>query len=1333
MGISSIDSEAYILPMSYAQERIWFFERMVPNSPTYNIPFIFKLKGTIHPEILRRSLFHIIERQEVLRTTICELEGKPMQRVSLSSTNFSFKQKEKEDIEMEVGFENYVKQFALKPFDLEEGPLIRFELVNMKENYYYLLLNVHHIIFDAWSVDILKQEIISVYNMLESGDKDLLEPLELQYADYANWEKEMLLEKNKKKKMNFWKNYLNNAPPNLDLPTDYSRPTQQNYNGANIKFNIPNDLVEKSRSYTRSSASTLYFLYLGVFKVLLYKYTGRKDIIVGSPLSNRSEEFTQKLIGFFVNTLPIRSTIMPYSTIDNFLKKLIKNFFQVHENSEIPFEKIVQELNPERNANTHAFFQVMFTLSDQQHAPKPLGIEIEAERINTQTSKFDLVLYINCDEKKGYGEIEYNPDLFSEKTIHRMIKHYLVLLEEILNNPDKPIMKLNVLSRMEREEVISFEKLSYPTSFKLVHELFEKQVKKYGNCCAVMDKDEEWTYDQLNRRANQIANELLSQGISGNSIIGVMIKRSNEQIATLLGVLKAGCSYIPIDPGNPDERTEFILRDANAALLITDQDSGKGVQGITVLNLKDSLIQSDCNPNRCMNIPSNELVAYLIYTSGTTGKPKGLKISHASLINHLENMMQEFPYVENERVLQNINYTFDPSTTEIFGSLLSGSTLVLSDFNRQYDVDYLANLISCKKITRAQVLHTVLEKLIEIPKFVESQMLQYVFTGGEKLNKQLVQKFYQSMPSGIPLINLYGPSEGSVACSYYRCRLDDQHPVTPIGKPFQNYHMVILDENQEFLPNGVIGELYIGGEGVSLGYVNNLSLNEHSFVDLDLSNTSKIERYYRTGDLVKRLDSGDYVFISRKDSQVKIRGFRIELDEIKQLILSYPEIQAASIQVEMTQNDKRLFAFLVKQKDSSVTTNVLKNRIANKLPYYMVPSAIVWMEELPITKHGKLDKNKLPFEANDLLSREKQKPNSLLETELTNLWRKILGVIDIGVEDDFFDLGGHSIKVIELIGYIRKKLQYEVPITAIFQYRTIRSLASYLSSNKEINTSRVIVPLKVYNSSEKPLFFIHPGGGGAICYLSLANNINIDMPIYGIQSVGYDQDIEPYTSIPRMAEHYVKEIKTIQGSGPYRIAGWSMGGTIAFEMAKLLRKEGEEVSFIGLLDAHPFDRINQLKDREESIVVWGKSLGVESEELEGKSEKEKFLVVLNAAKKKGILPENAGREEVKRIINVMACNNVASDNYTFTEQVDKDLVVFHCLEKDPEHFHELVNPRDWEERTTEQVTADIIPGHHQNIMNSPHVEVLGERIAKLLKRSRGHGEPNNWQVEEAAT
>lgn len=1315
--ISDVEEEVYLLPASYAQERIWFFEKMVQQSATYNIPLIFKIKGSINSDTLKRTLLKITERHEVLRSTICEVKGEPMQRVSLHNASFSFKEKKKEKIEEEMGFNNYLKRFALEPFVLSEGPLIKFELIEMGEDLHYLLINVHHIIFDAWSIGLMKKEIIFIYSFMKDGRENELDQLDLQYADYANWEKEIFNEQNNREKMDFWKSYLDDTPPILDLPTDNIRPKNQSYNGENLTFKIPSDLFFKTRSYSKTNASTLYTFYLAVFKVLLYKYTGQKDIVVGTPISNRTEEFTQKLIGFFVNTLPIRTNITSDITFSSFLKRLVNNFFTVYEHTDMPFEKIVQELNPKRNSNVHPFFQVLFNLNEHQSKINETEIDIETESIHTHTSKFDFVLNLNCHENEGYGEIEYNSDLFNEENIERMMKHYLVLLEEIINDPEKPLSEYNIIAEKEKKEILYFKKSPYQNSLKYVHDLFEEQVKKKPNHYAVKDKYDEWTYIQLDRRSNKISNELLFQGVTSNSVIGIQMKRSNEQIAALLGILKIGCSYLPIDTSNPDERTAFMLRDSEAAGLITDGEGIANIQGIPVITFKDYRKQDDSSPNVPLDIPSSNLIAYLIYTSGTTGKPKGLKISHASLINHLESFKEEFPYKENERILQHINYTFDPSLLEIFGPLLTGNTIVLTDPDRQFDIDYLALLINEEQITRATILHSLLDKLLEVPIFTRIERLQYVFTGGEALNRHLVQKFYKNMLPGTPLINLYGPAEATVASSFYYCKADDNYPVSPIGKPFSNYHLVILDKNQQLVPVGVVGELYIGGESISAGYLNNTTLNQHSFVQLDLSGTGRRERFYRTGDLVKRFENGDHVFVARKDSQVKIRGFRIELDEVKRVILKYPEVKEAAAVVRPINNDKKLFVFLTKYENSFITANEVRDRLNNELPYYMVPSAIVWMDALPMSRNGKLDENKLSFTKNDLVTGEKRNPNSSVEIKLINLWKNILGAEDIGVDDDFFDLGGHSIKVIDLIGHVRKEFNFHLSITAIFEYRTVHALANHLESKQSVDTGRIVVQLKYASSEESPLFLIHPGGGGVLCYLPLTKNIKMDVPIFGIQSIGYDQDIEPYTSIPLMAERYITEMKKTQKTGPYRLAGWSMGGTIAFEMAKLLRMEGEEVSFIGLLDAYPFDQSGQKFKRDNPVAVWAKSLDIRSEKLKEKTQSEQYMIVLDAAKEKGILPENADIEDVKRIINVMGSNNIASDHYEYSEPVDRDLTVFHCTEKDTGHTHGLIDPMLWKERTTKNIVPVNITGHHNNIMSSPHVESLAQKISTFLERS----------------
>lgn len=1302
----STESEVYLLPTSFGQDRIYFFEKMFPNSATYNIPFIFKLRGTIQPQTLEKALSRIVEKHEILRTTITEVEGEPMQKVSLSPS-LSFKQLDKREIERTTSLEQYMQDFALRPFDFKSESLIRFELICIKEELYYLLINVHHIAFDAWSIDLLKKEILTHYTSIEEGTIDEGEELELQYGDFAGWERGEIDEEAMELQMDFWRGYLDGAPPQLELPTDFIRPLQPTYEGDNVRFSIPQELLLKVREYAKSNKATPYSFFLAAFNVLLYRYTGQKDIVVGTPVANRSEIFTHDLLGFFVNTLPIRSTINPYSKFPNFLKKSVQNFIQTFEYSNVPFERIVQAVNPERITSTQPIFQVMFTFHEGQRNDQNDSFLIEHEKIYTKTSKFDLVLYIGCDDKGGIGEIEYSSEIFTKTRMKKFIAHYLLLIEEILKQPNKPISKMKILDDHEKKELTLFKESHYPTNL-FFHEWFEETVRKHEAACAVKDKLASWTYKHLNTRADQIANELIKRGVRAPSRIGIQMTRSNEQLAALLAVFKIGCSYIPLDPSLPVSRREYILKDSGAVLLIQDEEyEGSGVP---VLFTKDCLIDQEVSVPKLLRSP-HETEAYVIYTSGTTGKPKGVSVSQASLLNHINAYVEAFPFVQGERMLQNINYTFDASITEIFSPLVSGAALVLSDSNCQFDVDYLAELIRSEGVTRAQLFHSLIERLIEHQSFTSTESLRYIFTGGEALNRRLVLNYYDRMSKGVPLINLYGPTEATVASTYFYTTPEHKETVAPIGIPFSNYRLAVLDENQELVPVGVTGELYIGGNGVCNGYINQPQLDETFFLELDV--LGKVERFYRTGDLVKRLCDGNLLFVSRKDSQVKIRGFRIELDEIKQCVLKQQEIQDAAVVVEKVGEEKKLFVFAVRSEGSSFSANALKDRMSEELPHYMVPNVIVFMEKIPINKHGKLLKADLPFSKNDLVRSLKRRPSSLLETELVSLWEKVLGTKDISIDDDFFDLGGHSIKVIEVVGYIRKTLKVQLPISSLFQYRTVETLAKHIKENN-FSAGNVIVPLK-REGKNAPLFIVHPGGGGALCYISLADHLKIDHPIYGIQSVGYDSDeLSPLKTIPLMAERYVEEIQKIQPSGPYLLAGWSMGGTLSVEMTRILESQGEEVAFIGLLDAHPFDH-TMVVEKRDPLVVYSQNFGLDPTEFERLNKHDQYSLLLHATKERNVLPQNAELEDVKRILNIMAINNQASDYYIFSEPIKTDLTVFCCSERDPNHFHTIVDPSDWEKRTTGKVEAVYVHGHHNNVMSSPYVQYLGQKMTDMLK------------------
>ncbi|USG66582.1 amino acid adenylation domain-containing protein [Brevibacillus ruminantium] len=1311
----SVGNEVYLLPSSYGQNRIWFFEQMVPNSATYHIPLLLKITGEIDPEILTRTLDKIRERHEILRTTFVEIEGELKQKVSLQLPSLVLEYKTMEEVEQEQPFPQFLEKFAWEPFDLEEGPLVKFQLIRVDPSVHYLLINIHHIIFDAWSLEVLKKELVDLYPLIEQGRADGYEELPLQYADYANWQKERLEGEALQKTLTFWRQHLEQVPSLLELPTDRPRPKEQSYAGDNVRFELPSSLVEPINAFCRAHQATHYTFFLAAFNVLLYRYTGQKDIVIGTPIANRTHPLTQDLIGFFVNTLPVRTYIKPYSSFSKILKTTIKSFLLTYENSEVPFEKLVRELKPERDSSYHPFFQALFTLHDDQEKETDAPFTIENEKIHTSTSKFDLVLYLACGKESISGEIEYSTDLFNRRTIERFQQHYITLISEILSHPQKPVSKLNILTKEEREQLESRNFLLAQMQPQFIHTLMTDQVPRLAEQIAVKGNEQSFTYAQLDQKSNQIAHELIARGIQPGNIVGVRLRRSPAQIAAILGVMKSGCVYMPIDTALPMERVQLMIEDSRSTAIITDDPLfHPWRETLTLLEPQEVFgRQRTDDPEITISLCPQEAIAYVIYTSGTTGRPKGVRISHGSLVNHILGFLQEFPFQPEEKVLQNISCSFDPAMTEIFCSLIAGGTLVITDHDKQFDIEYLAAMMRDEGITRAQLFHSLLEKLLDHPSFTANPHFRYLFTGGEPLPHKLVQKFYKNMESGAPLINLYGPTEACVAATFWRCDADHPHVITPIGNPFPHYQVLVLDENLQPVPRGVIGEMYIGGPGVGKGYVNNQGLSEKAFPLLEIAGGP--ERYYRTGDLVKQREAGEYLFVSRKDTQVKVRGFRIELDEILHIIGQQPEIKEAAVLVEEVYGDKKIFAFLVKKTGMPLTASELKKRLAKKLPHYMVPHVIKWMDQLPVSLNGKLDKSRLSFEGNDLASNEKIQPRTPFEQQLAAIWQEVLNVGAIGINEDFFDLGGHSIKVIEMAGLLRKRMNVRLAPSDLFLYRTVEALSEYLQAEGTREESGILVKLKEGRSDEPPLFLIHPGGGGTLCYVPLVRNIDRDIDMYGLQSQGYEKNLAPLADLKEMAALYVKEMQKIQPRGPYQMAGWSLGGTIAVEMARILEAEGESIRFLGLLDAHAFDRVALKKQHEDPLTVWAKSLSIDVKKFGERPHMEKCQIILEAAIHSKRLPQNAELEDVHRIINVMAANNLASDQYSFTTPIQTDLHLLVCRELDPATSHELVNAEKWRERTSGNVYTYSLPGHHNNLMSSPQVEQVGQKISEILK------------------
>lgn len=1303
--------ETYLLPSSFSQQRIWFFEKLFPNSPTYNIPFILKFHGKLNPQIIEKALNEMISRHEVFRTTFLEIDGKPKQKVVSKATPFKLSIQTKGEIEKTIDFQEYMQSYAQQTFDLFAGPLFKFELIKLEEERYYLLVNIHHIIFDAWSMDIFKNELLTFYSDIENEQPYSLKNIEFHYADYAQWEIDLIEGETGKKHAEFWKKYFQDVPNTLGLPTDFPRGKNPKYEGKTFSFSFPSSLVKKVRTYVQTKGITLNTYFMAIFNLMLYRFTQDPKIVIGTPISNRKSVYTQNLIGFFVNTIPIKTEISPQKSFEYLLEATVKSFLRSYEHGNLPFEKIVQAINPERENTYHPIFQTLFTYHEQSTFQNRTDLFIEQEKIFTNTSKFDFVFYITTSADHGRIEIEYNANLFHENRINELIQYYCYLIEETLVNPQMAIAKISVLA----EEYLGNLDHDLVTS-EYVHQRFIKQALLYSEKIAIRFENKSYTFKQLNEMANQIANEILKRKIPIESPIGILMQRCPEQIAAILGVLKVGCHYLPIDPNLPTNRLNYILEDSGTKYLITDKKTKQENIISIVIQTSDVFKSSNCiEPVLNIKTPPEELLAYMIYTSGSSGKPKGVKLSHLSLINHIDSFLNVFPIAEDEKILQNITFSFDASITEIFSSVLTGSTLVLSRSDKQFDISYLSNLIFSESVTRAQLFHSLIENLLENPDFLCSKDLRLVITGGESLSQSLVNKFYNKCNYTTKLINVYGPTEGTVATSYYQCKKNDTFPNVPIGKPFNNYLLKILDSHLNPVPNGAIGELFIGGPGVAKGYVHNSHLTNEKFFTFNIK--GKEIRFYRTGDLVKKDIFGNIHFISRKDSQVKIRGFRIELNEIKNVLLNIPGIEQAIVRVKESLQDKKLYCFLVKKNNNDfLNAKQVKIRLIEELPYYMIPSSITFIDQIPISLNGKLLDEKLPYHKNDLMSDTIETFQGSTEILLSAIWKEILDLQHLNRNDDFFDIGGHSIKAIELISAIRKKMNIELPIAALFEYRTIAMLSNWIDRQDSKQKNNIVIPLKKKINNTSPLFLIHPGGGGILCYVPLIKALNIHGAIYGIQSIGYDDSEAPLTSIYEMATKYVMEIKKIQKEGPYRLAGWSMGGTIAFEMAGILENEGNNIDFIGLLDAHPFTTDHTIDHYRDPLQVWAHSLCLDLNLFDNLSKAQKLHVILEAAKKKKLLPDTTELKDVERIISVMGANNHACSRYTFKSLIKSDLFLFKCFNQDALQPHPLINVEEWGIRTTGNVTLIKLAGNHNNIMTSPQVEILANEMNKILNQ-----------------
>jgi amino acid adenylation domain-containing protein len=1158
------------LPLSYAQQRLWFLAQMEGVSEAYHIAAGLRLSGQLNQEALRFALDRIVQRHEALRTRFVVVDGEPAQQIDSAETGFALVE---QDLEGEPSREEALASLAATeaaaPFDLERGPLIRGRLVRLGSQEHVLLVTMHHIVSDGWSIGVLVKEFSALYTAGCAGQQDPLPALAIQYGDYAQWQRQWLSGEVLESQAEYWRKTLSGAPALLELPTDHKRPVQQSHEGRQIAVELSAELTAGLKALSLRHGTTLFITVLAGFAALLSRLSGQEDIVIGTPVANRTRREIEGLIGFFVNTLALRLDVSGEPSVKELLQRIRQTTLSAQAQQDLPFEQVVELLRPARSLSHAPLFQVMFAWQNNEVVELDLpGLQVVALNVEQTIAKFDLTLDLAERGDHIVGTLEYATALFERGTVERFASYLIRLLEAMVAGEEQTVSRLAMLPAAERHQLLvewNATETEYP-SHRCVHELFEEQVERTPDATAVVFEDKELSYKELNRRANQLAHHLRDLGVRPDDRVAICVERNLEMVVGLLAVLKAGGAYVPLDPAYPSERLAWMLKDSEPVALLTQNhlvtlfsfaDDGPG---IPVLDLSDESFlskQREEDPDAVSIGLASHHLAYVIYTSGSTGLPKGVMVEHRS-INRLVLNTNYVKLLPTDVIAQSSNVSFDAATFEIWGALLTGARIVIVGKRELLSPLSLSRRITQSKITVLFLTTAVFHQVArEHPESLRT--LRSVLWGGEQVEPRWVARVRDA---GAPenLLHVYGPTETVTYASWYRVsETTDRDGPIPIGRPISNTRIYILNRQAEPAPVGVPGEIYIGGVGVARGYLKRPKLTEERFI---VSPFVEGERLYRTGDLGRFLADGNIEFLGRNDFQVKIRGFRIELGEIEARLTSHSGVSEAVVLVRAHQDgDKRLVAYYTTAE--AVEAETLRTHLSAVLPDYMVPSAYVALRAFPLTPNGKLDRQALPAPEDEAYARHSyEPPQGRIEETLAAIWCEVLGLERVGRHDNFFELGGHSLLAVRMIARLREVMGLEPPLQAIFKTQTLTLFADLLGESYEDNRSLVRLAGAEQGT---PLICIHTTGDHIDYYRPLANALGHSFAVYGLYPPP-NWWLEERDALEKLARTHVDTIQAQQPDGPYRLLGWSAGGCVAIAIAAELERRGAVISYLGLLD-----------------------------------------------------------------------------------------------------------------------------------------------------------------------
>lgn len=1152
--------------LTHNQRRLWFLQQLYPNSTVYNYSEFYTFKGDLNRDNLVTSLNKVFQDHDILRSLYKNEDGKVSFDVSAKpEIEYSFYDfKGLSTLEAEAKLKEIKTSDANFVFDLAKHPIAIVSLIKFSEMEHRLMLTLHHISTDKWSMDILRKDWARYYKALCANINNLESQVEVQFSDFAYWQNDHTVST---EQLSYWKEKLSQEIPSINLPIDYPRPSQPSFKGdSTTPIFLSKELSEKVLQLAKSLETTPYVLFLSMYYVLLHRYSGQNDILIGSPIASRDQKALENTIGFFNDTIVLRTNLSSQLTFRSLVEKVKKTALEAFSNKDVPFDLLVKELGLERSLDINPFFQVMFLYHSMPQTPIfHEVIDVSYEFYNPGVSKFDLTLDVTEESGLVSYCFEYSTDLFSPATITRFETHFKLLIDGVVADPNLAIAKIPMFS--DEDKAIFFseivpEKLAFD-DFKGIHQIIEHICITTPEKTAVTYQDSSLTYGELKSKAEIVATSLLSKINTENEIVGLCLDRSLEMVIALVGILKAGCAYLPIDPNYPKQRIDFILHDAEINTIVTQPNLVHLFSG-SEKDLTLIFCENEAKLDFKIEFPQvkESDLAYMIYTSGSTGKPKGVPITHRNIINSTGGRLRFYDNNPESFLLMS-SISFDSSKAGIFWTLCTGGNLVITENRVEQDIAKIEDLIHKNKISHTLMLPSLYQLLLEYATPTKLKSLRTVMVAGEACPSALCDIHFNAFDN-VDLYNEYGPTEATVWCIAHKVERKRVSGSVPLGKPVANAKIYLLDEFLNRVPIGSTGEIYVGGKGLSGRYYNRLDLTSQAYITNPFGSSTE-DKLYKTGDLGRYNGEGNIEFLGRIDNQVKIRGYRIEVSEIEKVINEHNAVNQVVVLAEkFGKNDSKRLVAYINSSEQKFNSEPLKAYLNERLPSYMAPSLWVDAKEIPRLPNGKIDKvslRALRVEETSIESEETIAPTTETEAILLDLWKEVLQIEVIGIHDNFFDLGGDSLLSIQFIAKAKKAGMALSP-NQIFDYQTISKLAAFLDSKETQDEEWDYLVVLRKEGTKKPLFCVHAGGGHIFFYNVLTKHIDADRPIYALQASGVYAEKGIHESIEVMATDYLKAIQKVQPKGPYNIMVYCFSVAVGHQMAKQLSEQGKVANLI---------------------------------------------------------------------------------------------------------------------------------------------------------------------------